>query len=67
MTTKTKMMTVKPRTGLMVHKWSWCTAEWDTLPDTLTKLEIEGWEIFAVVEIGELGRFVKVVYRRRIT
>jgi hypothetical protein len=47
-----------------MNKWTWCTAEWDTLPETLANLEAEGWEIFTVCPIGELEKFVKVIYRR---
>jgi hypothetical protein len=39
-------------------------SEWDALPADLERLEQQGWEIFAVIEIGELGRFLKIVYRR---
>jgi hypothetical protein len=46
------------------HEYSWCTAEWDTLPETLQNLEKEGWFIFAVVPIGTMDRFLKVIYRR---
>jgi hypothetical protein len=46
------------------HKYSWCTAEWDTLPETLQDLEKEGWYILTVVPIGTMDRFLKVIYRR---
>lgn len=48
----------------MSHKWSWCTGEWSTLPETLVKLEKEGWEIFSISPIGDLDRFVHIVTRR---
>jgi hypothetical protein len=48
------------------HQWSWSTSEWGILPETLEDLESQGWEIFAVIEIGEMGRFVKIVYRKRL-
>jgi hypothetical protein len=52
--------------GLAVNKWSWCTAEWNSLPETLEKLEHEGWVIFAVCPIGETQRYVHVVYRKEV-
>lgn len=45
-------------------EWTWCTAEWNTLPETLNCLQDEGCSILTVVEIGETGRFVKVVYQK---
>jgi hypothetical protein len=47
------------------HKYSWCSASWDTLPETLTQLEMEEWEIFSVCPLGG-SEFVKIVYRRGI-
>jgi hypothetical protein len=47
-----------------LHKWTWITAEWDTLPETLESAEVQGWEIFTVSHLGDTGRYVKVIMRR---
>lgn len=61
------MPTESPKPKNMKHEWSWQSAEWSTLPDTLEDLEGRGWEIFSVVDIGDIsGRFCKVIYRKRI-
>lgn len=48
------------------YQWTWCTGEWDTLPQELRRIEDSGWEIFSIVEIGEMGRFVKIISRRKL-
>jgi len=48
-----------------MREWSWCTAEWDNLPETLSRLEADGCTVFTVCETGDLGRYVKVVYYRQ--
>jgi hypothetical protein len=47
-------------------KWSWCTAEWDTLPETLARLEADGEQIFAIIPTGDRDRYLKVVYYKAL-
>ena len=47
------------------YKYSWSTANWDTLPESLANLEREGWEIFTVCPLSG-SQFCKIVYRCKI-
>jgi len=48
-----------------VREWTWCTGEWSKLPEALEMLEAEGWTIFTVLNEGESGRYVRIVYYRQ--
>lgn len=51
----------------MTYKWEWVTSEWDTLPETLTRLETNGHQIFSIVPVGSMDKFLKVIYRKNVS
>jgi hypothetical protein len=57
--------TATQRKRIPASKWSWCVTEWDELPERLAELEAEGEQIFAIVPEGDMGRYLRVIYRKR--
>lgn len=49
------------------YQWTWETGEWDSLSESLRAIEDNGWEVFSIVEVGELGRFVKIISRKPLS